>query len=137
MPAAQLQPGDIVRVRPGERIAADGEIVSGRSAVDQSPITGESLPVEKTEGDPVYAATVNASGSFEYRVTAAAGNTTLARIIHAVEQAQGARADAALHRPLLAHLHAGGGGRAVLVAVVPPLLWSQPWFDAIIARWRC
>ncbi|MCH3703154.1 cation-transporting P-type ATPase, partial [Campylobacter lari] len=90
MPAAQLQVDDVVRVRPGERIAADGIIVSGRSAVDQSPITGESLPVEKAEGDPVYAATVNAAGSFDYRVTAAAGNTTLARIIHAVEQAQGA-----------------------------------------------
>ena len=132
MPAAQLQPGDIVRVRPGERIAADGEIVSGRSAVDQSPITGESLPVEKTEGDPVYAATVNASGSFEYRVTAAAGNTTLARIIHAVEQAQGARAPtqrfidrfSRIYTPVVV-------GVAVLVAVVPPLLWSQPWFDAI------
>ena len=132
MPAAQLQPGDIVRVRPGERIAADGEIVSGRSAVDQSPITGESLPVEKAEGDPVYAATVNASGSFEYRVTAAAGNTTLARIIHAVEQAQGARAPtqrfidrfSRIYTPVVV-------GVAVLVAVVPPLLWSQPWFDAI------
>ena len=132
VPAAQLQPGDIVRVRPGERIAADGEIVSGRSAVDQSPITGESLPVEKTEGDPVYAATVNASGSFEYRVTAAAGNTTLARIIHAVEQAQGARAPtqrfidrfSRIYTPVVV-------GVAVLVAVVPPLLWSQPWFDAI------
>ena len=132
VPAAQLQPGDIVRVRPGERIAADGEIVSGRSAVDQSPITGESLPVEKTEGDPVYAATVNASGSFEYRVTAAAGNTTLARIIHAVEHAQGARAPtqrfidrfSRIYTPVVV-------GVAVLVAVVPPLLWSQPWFDAI------
>ena len=132
VPAAQLQPGDIVRVRPGERIAADGEIVSGRSAVDQSPITGESLPVEKTEGDPVYAATVNASGSFEYRVTAAAGNTTLARIIHAVEQAQGARAPtqrfidrfSRIYTPVVV-------GVAVLVAVVPPLLWGQPWFDAI------
>ena len=131
VPAAQLQPGDIVRVRPGERIAADGEIVSGRSAVDQSPITGESLPVEKTEGDPVYAATVNASGSFEYRVTAAAGNTTLARIIHAVEQAQArARRRSAsstasrIYTPVVV-------GVAVLVAVVPPLLWSQPWFDAI------
>ena len=131
VPAAQLQPGDIVRVRPGERIAADGEIVSGRSAVDQSPITGESLPVEKTEGDPVYAATVNASGSFEYRVTAAAGNTTLARIIHAVEQAQGARAPTQRFIDRFSRIYT-----PVVVGVacwwqVPPLLWSQPWFDAI------
>jgi len=132
MPAAGLQPGDIVRVRPGERIAADGIIVSGSSAVDQSPITGESLPVEKAQDDPVYAATVNASGSFEYRVTAAAGNTTLARIIHAVEQAQSARAPtqrfidrfSRIYTPTVVVV-------ALLVAVVPPLLWSQPWFDAI------
>lgn len=132
VPAAQLQVDDVVRVRPGERIAADGIIVSGRSAVDQSPITGESLPVEKAEGDPVYAATVNAAGSFDYRVTAAAGNTTLARIIHAVEQAQGARAPtqrfidrfSRIYTPVVV-------GVAVLVAVLPPLLWSQPWFDAI------
>ncbi|WP_287957512.1 MULTISPECIES: heavy metal translocating P-type ATPase [Achromobacter] len=132
VPAASLRVGDIVRVRPGERIAADGIIVSGSSAVDQSPITGESLPVEKAQDDPVYAATVNASGSFEYRVTAAAGNTTLARIIHAVEQAQGARAPtqrfidrfSRIYTPVVV-------GIAALVAVAPPLLWSQPWYDAI------
>ncbi|MBB1624385.1 copper-translocating P-type ATPase [Achromobacter sp. UMC71] len=132
VPATQLQVDDVVRVRPGERIAADGIIVSGRSAVDQSPITGESLPVEKAENDPVYAATVNAAGSFEYRVTAAAGNTTLARIIHAVEQAQGARAPtqrfidrfSRIYTPVVV-------GVALLVAVLPPLFWGQPWFDAI------
>ncbi|KGD92412.1 ATPase P [Achromobacter sp. RTa] len=132
VPAASLRVGDIVRVRPGERIAADGVIVSGSSAVDQSPITGESLPVEKTQDDPVYAATVNASGSFEYRVTAAAGNTTLARIIHAVEQAQGARAPtqrfidrfSRIYTPVVV-------GIAALVALAPPLLWGQPWYDAI------
>lgn len=82
----------VSRVRPGERIAADGIVVQGQSTVDQSPITGESLPIEKTAGDAVYAATINGAGSFAYRVTAAAGNSTLARIIHAVEQAQSARA---------------------------------------------
>ena len=81
-----------VRIKPGERIALDGKIVSGRSAINQAPITGESLPVEKVEGDPVFAGTINASGSFEYSVTAAANDSTLARIIHAVEAAQGARA---------------------------------------------
>lgn len=132
VPAAQLQVDDVVRVRPGERIAADGIIVSGRSAVDQSPITGESLPVEKTEGDPVYAATVNAAGSFDYRVTAAAGNTTLARIIHAVEQAQGARAPTQRFIDRFSRIYTPAVvGVAVLVAVLPPLLWAQPWFDAI------
>ncbi|MGO4398715.1 heavy metal translocating P-type ATPase [Achromobacter sp. PAB15] len=132
VPAAQLQVGDVVRVRPGERIAADGIIVSGSSTVDQSPITGESLPVEKAQDDPVFAATVNAAGSFEYRVTAAAGNTTLARIIHAVEQAQGARAPTQRFIDRFSRIYTPAVvGVAVLVAVVPPLLWAQPWFDAI------
>ena len=132
VPAASLQPGGIVRVRPGERIAADGIVVNGASAVDQSPITGESLPVEKTRDDQVFAATINTSGSFEYRVTASAGNTTLARIIHAVEQAQGARAPtqrfidrfSRIYTPAVVVV-------AAAVAVLPPLLWGQPWFDAI------
>ena len=84
--------GAVVRVKPGERIALDGEIVAGRSSVDQAPITGESLPVDKTVGDAVFAGTINQAGSFDYRVTAAASNTTLARIIHAVEEAQGTKA---------------------------------------------
>jgi Cd2+/Zn2+-exporting ATPase len=79
--------GARVRIKPGERIALDGKIVSGKSAINQAPITGESLPVEKAEGDPVFAGTINESGSFEYLVTAAAGDSTLARIIHAVEEA--------------------------------------------------
>ncbi|AUA57392.1 Probable cadmium-transporting ATPase [Achromobacter spanius] len=132
VPAAQLNVGDVVRVRPGERIAADGIIVSGSSTVDQSPITGESLPVEKAPDDPVYAATVNAAGSFEYRVTAAAGNTTLARIIHAVEQAQGARAPTQRFIDRFSRIYTPAVvAVALLVATVPPLLWGQPWFDAI------
>ena len=132
VPAAQLNVGDVVRVRPGERIAADGIIVSGSSTVDQSPITGESLPVEKAQDDPVYAATVNAAGSFEYRVTAAAGNTTLARIIHAVEQAQRARAPTQRFIDRFSRIYTPAVvAVAVLVATVPPLFWGQPWFDAI------
>ncbi|MBO9356153.1 heavy metal translocating P-type ATPase [Bordetella petrii] len=132
VPVTQLKHGDWVRVRPGERIAADGTVAEGSSAVDQSPITGESLPVEKTVGDVVYAGTVNTHGAFDYRVTAAAGETTLARIIHAVEQAQGARAPtqrfidrfSRVYTPVVVVL-------AALVAVVPPLLWGQPWLDAV------
>src|SRR5690606_27130364 len=131
-PAAQLRPGDLVRVRPGERIAADGEVAEGRSAVDQSAITGESLPVDKGPGDPVYAGTVNASGGFDYRVSAAAGHTTLDRILSAAEQAQGARAPtqrciarfSAVYAPAVV-------GLAVLVAVAPPLLLGQPWLVAV------
>jgi Cd2+/Zn2+-exporting ATPase len=132
VPAASLQPGAIVRVRPGERIAADGIVVNGTSAVDQSPITGESLPVEKAQDDPVFAATINTSGSFEYRVTAAAGNTTLARIIHAVEQAQGARAPTQRFIDRFSRIYTPAVvAIALAVAVLPPLLWGQPWFDAI------
>ncbi|MGV8637795.1 P-type ATPase, partial [Pseudomonas aeruginosa] len=87
----------VVRVRPGERIALDGLITSGRSAINQAPITGESLPVEKAEGDQVFAGTINETGSFEYKVTAGASDSTLARIIHAVESAQGSRARTPRH----------------------------------------
>ncbi|BCL76261.1 heavy metal resistance membrane ATPase [Jeongeupia sp. HS-3] len=120
--------GDVVRVKPGERIGLDGEITAGASTINQAPITGESLPVEKGEGDPVFAGTINEAGSFEYRVTAAAANTTLARIIHAVEEAQGAKAPtqrfvdqfARVYTPIVFAI-------ALLVAVVPPLLLGGAW----------
>lgn len=132
VPASQLRVGDSVRVRPGERIAADGAITEGQSAIDQSPITGESMPVEKAVGDEVFAGTVNTSGSFDYRVTAGAGSTTLDRIIHAVEQAQGARAPtqrfidsfSRVYTPTMVVI-------ALLVAIVPPLVVGQAWLEAI------
>ncbi|NMM06359.1 heavy metal translocating P-type ATPase [Polaromonas sp.] len=119
-----------VRVKPGERIALDGKIVSGRSSINQAPITGESLPVEKTEGDPVFAGTINESGSFEYAVTAVAGDSTLARIIHAVEAAQGARAPtqrfvdqfARIYTPVIFVI-------ALAIAIFPPLLMGGDWFE--------
>jgi len=119
-----------VRVKPGERIALDGVVVLGRSTVNQAPITGESLPVEKAEGDPVFAGTINEAGSLEYRVTAVASDSTLARIIHAVEAAQGNRAPtqrfvdqfARWYTPLVFAV-------AIGVAVVPPLLVSAPWLE--------
>ncbi|MFG0721669.1 heavy metal translocating P-type ATPase [Pseudomonas sp. GLN_6] len=124
--------GALVRVRPGERIGLDGEVISGHSTINQAPITGESLPVEKTIGDPVFAGTINEAGSLEYRVLAAAANTTLARIIHAVEQAQGSRAPtqrfvdqfAKVYTPLVFLL-------ALAVALLPPLLLAEPWYDWI------
>lgn len=117
-----------VRIKPGERIALDGKIVSGRSTINQAPITGESLPVEKAEGDQVFAGTINESGSFEYLVTAAANDSTLARIIHAVEEAQGARAPtqrfvdqfARVYTPVVFAI-------ALAVAILPPLLMGGAW----------
>jgi Zn2+/Cd2+-exporting ATPase len=130
--AAEVTLGSLVRVKPGERIGLDGTIVQGRSTVNQAPITGESLPVDKGPGDAVFAGTVNASGAFDYRVTAAANNTTLARIIHAVEEAQGAKAPtqrfvdqfARVYTPVVFAM-------ALLVAVVPPLLMDGNWHDWI------
>ncbi|WLE57635.1 heavy metal translocating P-type ATPase [Burkholderia plantarii] len=130
MAAAEVALGAIVRVRPGERIGLDGALVAGRSTVNQAPITGESLPVEKAPGDAVFAGTINEAGSFEYRVTAVASNTTLARIIHAVEAAQGAKAPtqrfvdrfARVYTPIVFAI-------ALVVAIAPPLLAGGAWHD--------
>ena len=127
---AQVSLGSRVRVRPGERIALDGEVLDGHSTVDQAPITGESLPVEKAVGDSLFAGTINGAGALEYRVTAAASDSTLARIIKAVEEAQGARAPtqrfvdrfARIYTPLVFLF-------SLAVAVVPPLLLNGEWFD--------
>ncbi|WP_370593488.1 cation-translocating P-type ATPase [Cyanobium sp. BSA11S] len=84
--------GDLVRVSPGERLPLDGTVHSGESTIDQAPITGESLPVDKSRGDEVFAGTINQSGELQIRVTAPASLSTLARIIQAVEEAQASRA---------------------------------------------
>lgn len=127
-----VQISSLVRVRPGERIGLDGNVISGNSTVNQAPITGESLPIEKAVGDPVYAGSINESGSFEYRVTAEASNTTLARIIHAVEEAQGSRAPiqrvvdkfAKVYTPSVFFF-------ALAVAIFPPLFMAGLWADWI------
>ncbi|HDS1737281.1 heavy metal translocating P-type ATPase [Pseudomonas sp. BP8] len=124
--------GAVVRVRPGERIGLDGEVLSGQSSVDQAPITGESLPVEKALGDKLFAGTINQEGALEYRVSALAGQSTLARIIKAVEEAQGARAPtqrfvdrfSRIYTPVVFAL-------ALAVAVLPPLFMAGAWFDWI------
>ncbi len=117
------------RIKPGERIALDGKIVSGQSTINQAPITGESLPVEKSVGDAVFAGTVNESGSFEYLVTAVAGDSTLARIIHAVEEAQGARAPMQRFVDQFARIYTPAVfAIAVAIAILPPLLVGGDWF---------
>jgi heavy metal translocating P-type ATPase len=92
IPAADVQIGDIVVIRPGERIPVDGTVVSGSSSVNQAPITGESIPVEKAPGSEVFGATMNETGHLEVRTTRVGEDTTLARIVHLVEGAQGTRA---------------------------------------------
>jgi len=130
-PSVEIPVGTLVRVPPGVRIPLDGKIVAGCGAVNQAPITGESLPVDKQPGDPVFAGTINQSGELEVRATALATDSTLARIIRVVEQAQGQRAPtqrfvdefARVYTPVVF-------GIAVLVAAVPPLAFGAafvPW----------
>lgn len=122
----------IVRVRPGERLPLDGLVTAGTSAVNQAPVTGESIPVDKQAGDPVFAGTINESGTLEFKVTALATNTTLARIIHAVEEAQATQAPtqrfvdqfAAIYTPAVFVL-------ALAVAVITPLAFGWTWMQAI------
>ncbi len=92
VPTAEVLVGDLIRIRPGERVPVDGVVVEGGSAVDESMLTGESLPVEKTTESNVFAGTVNRTGSFVFRAARVGSETTLARIIKLVEQAQGSRA---------------------------------------------
>lgn len=130
-PATGVEVGQTVRVKPGERIALDGDVTAGSSSVNQAPITGESIPVIKGVGDKVFAGTVNERGLLEIRVSANKGNTTLARIIRSVQEAQGQRAPTQRFVDQFARYYTPGVVFfAVLVAAVPPLLFGaafHPW----------
>ena len=131
VPVDDLAPGHAVLVRPGERIAADGVVRSGRSDVDQAAITGESAPVTKSVGDEVYAGTIAQGGSLIVEVTRRADETMLARIVRLVEQAQEERAPAQHFIDRFAHPYTIGVVLATaLVAVIPPWLFGTPWNDA-------
>ena len=92
VPTAEVEVGDLIRIRPGERIPVDGVVVEGASTIDESMLTGESLPVDKAAGAHVFGGTVNRTGSFVFRATRVGSETTLARIVKLVEEAQGSRA---------------------------------------------
>ena len=129
---ALVQIDAVARVRPGERVPMDGVIVDGTTAINQAPVTGESIPVDKGPGEAVFAGTINQTATFTMRVTAAAINSTLSRIIHAVEQAQGSRAPtqrfvdrfAAIYTPAVFVL-------ALAVALAGPWLFGWTWLVAI------
>src|SRR5262245_48597358 len=92
VPTGDVAVGDLIRIRPGERVPVDGDIVEGASAIDESMLTGESLPVEKSPGARVFGGTVNRTGSFVFRASRVGAETTLAQIVRLVEEAQGSRA---------------------------------------------
>jgi Cd2+/Zn2+-exporting ATPase len=125
---AKVAIGAEIRIRSGSRVPLDGEVISGNSSVDQAPITGESVPVDKAPGDPVFAGTVNQEGSLTVRVTKAAGDSTLARIIQLVGEAEEQKPPtqrwvdrfAAIYTPAVFIV-------AILVAVLPPLVLGQAW----------
>ena len=132
VPAETLVPGALILVRPGDRIAADGLVLQGESAVDEAPVTGESVPKPKQPGDPVFAGTINGEAALSVEVTAAAADNTIARIVKLVEEAQESKAPterfidrfSRYYTPLV--LVAGG-----LVAVIPPLFLGQDWANWI------
>ena len=92
LPVDQVATGDILVIRPGERLPVDGTVIEGSSAVDESMLTGESMPVDKSEGSPVYGATLNSTGAFTYRATSVGKDAVLAQIVRLVEEAQGSKA---------------------------------------------
>ena len=115
--------GALIVIRPGEKIPLDGEVVAGQSAVNQAPVTGESLPVEKSTGDEVFAGTINGRGALDVRVTRLRRDTTLARIIHLVERAQAQRAPAQTLVERFARVYTP----AVLVAGGRASPWCRRW----------
>ena len=132
VPAEGVRIGEHVRVRPGEKLPLDGRVVAGESDVNQAPITGESLPVDKRIGDEVFAGSINGHGAFEFVTTKLRRDTTLARIIHLVETAQAQRMPAQTFVDRFARIYTPAVMLlAALVAVVPPLAgWGEAgtWF---------
>ncbi|MBD2560617.1 MULTISPECIES: heavy metal translocating P-type ATPase [Nostoc] len=128
VPVESIQVGEILTLRPGGRVALDGIVISGSSAIDQSPITGESIPEDKEKGDTVFAGTLNQSGFLEVKVTHTVSDTTVSKIIHLVESAQGSRAPsqqwvdrfAEIYTPIVILI-------AIAIALIPPLAFAQPF----------
>jgi Cd2+/Zn2+-exporting ATPase len=131
VPVADVRIGEIFRVRPGDKVALDGTVISGASEVNQAPITGESLPVDKHPGDEVFAGSINGRGSLEVRATRLHRDTTLAKTIHLVERAQAQRAPAQAFVERFARVYTPAVlVLAAAVAIAPPLV-----SDASVTAW--
>lgn len=126
--AGALAVGDLIQVRPGDRVPADGVVVSGDSSVDEAPVTGESTPVRKEPDDSVFAGTVNGDGLIRVRVSAAAADNTIARVVKLVEEAQESKAPTERFIDRFSRYYTPGVVVvAALVALVPPLLFGGDW----------
>lgn len=132
VPAEVLAVGSIILVRPGDRISADGVIMSGESSVDEAPVTGESVPVRKVIGDNVFAGTVNGDAALRVRVTAAAEDNTIARVVRLVEEAQESKAPTERFIDRFSRYYTPGVVVvAALVSIIPPLLVGGEWSEWI------
>ncbi|MGB3874402.1 MAG: heavy metal translocating P-type ATPase [Shinella zoogloeoides] len=130
VPAEQLAVGAVILVRPGDRISADGTIIEGESAIDEAPVTGESTPVRKEVGDTVFAGTVNGDAALRIRVTAAASDNTIARVIKLVEEAQESKAPTERFIDRFSKYYTPGVVVvAALVAIIPPLFFGGVWSE--------
>ncbi|AXC51329.1 heavy metal translocating P-type ATPase [Paracoccus suum] len=128
IPADRLQVGQIVLVRPGDRVPADGEVIEGTSGVDESAVTGESMPKLKVPEAPVFAGSINSEAALRVRVTKSAKDNTIARIIRLVEEAESARAPTERFIDRFSRIYMPAVvGVAVLVAIIPPLAFGQAW----------
>lgn len=132
LPVEEVKVGEIIVIKPGEKIPLDGKVIAGSSTIDEAPITGESIPVDKKFGDEVFAGSINQRGSLDVKVTKLSTDTTLAKIIHSVEEAQARKSKyqrfgerfSKYYTPIMFSL-------AILVASIPPLFFGQPfslWF---------
>lgn len=128
LPVAEIAPGSIVRIRPGERLALDGVVRHGHSAVDQAPITGESIPVEKSVGDHVFAGSINGNGTFDFEVTHSSADSTIGRIVRLLEEAAANRTVMERFVDRFARIYTPAiVAAAALVVLVPPLLFGGVW----------